>query len=50
MLAGDTVGAIDAYNKYLNLRTDPDPGSMQAQVDEVKRALAGLVGERSGGN
>ena len=49
-LAGDTVGAIDAYQKYLNLRTDPHPGSMQEQVDEVRHALAELVGEPSGGN
>jgi hypothetical protein len=41
-LVGDTAGAIDAYTRYLNLRTDPDP-ELQPQVDSVRMALDGLL-------
>jgi hypothetical protein len=39
-LAGDTVGALRAYDQYLTLRTDPDP-PFRAQRDSVtaERAL-----------
>jgi hypothetical protein len=43
-LAGDTAGAIRAYQHYLVLRTDPEP-VVQPEVDEVRRALARLIGE-----
>ncbi|UCF41661.1 MAG: hypothetical protein JSW43_04850, partial [Gemmatimonadota bacterium] len=45
---GDLDGAIRAYTHYLTLRTDPDPGAMAEQVDEVRQSLAALV-ERRGG-
>jgi hypothetical protein len=45
-LVGDTAGAIRAYNHYLSLRSDPDPGPMKEEVDRVRRHLAELVGER----
>ena len=32
-LTGDTEGAISAYARFLELRTDPDPGFMQEQVE-----------------
>jgi DNA-binding SARP family transcriptional activator len=35
-------GEFDAYTRYLNLRTDPDP-ELLPQVDSVRMALAGLV-------
>jgi hypothetical protein len=41
-LVGDTAGAIDAYTRYLNLRTDPDP-ELRPQVDSVRMALDGLL-------
>jgi hypothetical protein len=44
-LVGDTTAAIRAYDHYLTLRTDPDPGPMLEEVDRVRRALAELVGE-----
>jgi hypothetical protein len=44
-LAGDTERAIDQYSRYLTLRSDPEP-SVQPEVDEVRRALARLTGER----
>jgi hypothetical protein len=40
-LVGDTAGAIDAYTRYLNLRTDPDP-ELRPQVDSVRMALERL--------
>jgi hypothetical protein len=43
-IVGDTAGAIRAYDHYLAIRTDPDP-AVQPEVDEVRRALAELVGE-----
>jgi hypothetical protein len=45
-LAGDTAGAIDAYQRFLRLRDRPDPGPMQEQVNGVRAHLAELVGER----
>ena len=47
-LTGDTEGAISAYARFLELRTDPDPGLMQEQVDEVRAELARLTGEQGG--
>jgi len=44
-LAGDRERAIEAYSRYLDLRSDPEP-SVQAEVDEVRRALARLTAER----
>jgi hypothetical protein len=44
-LTGDTEGAISAYARYLEFRTDPDPGFMQDQVDWVRQELARLTGE-----
>lgn len=41
-LAGDTTGAQWAYNRYLTLRTDPDPGFVP-QRDSVIAELAALV-------
>ncbi len=43
-LAGDRVRAIEAYSQYLDLRSDPEP-SVQAEVEEVRRALARLTAE-----
>jgi len=39
---GDTTGAIAAYEHYLELRTDPDPGVLTEERDAVRRALAEL--------
>jgi serine/threonine-protein kinase len=44
-LAGDTAGAIQAYQRYLRLRDRPDPGPPQDQVNQVRAHLAELVGE-----
>jgi len=44
-IVGDTVGAIRAYNHYLTLRSDPDSGAAQQEVDQVRAALAQLAGE-----
>jgi serine/threonine-protein kinase len=41
-LSGDTVGAIRVYERYLELRTEPDPGPAQAQVDSVRKELRAL--------
>jgi serine/threonine-protein kinase len=43
---GDTAGAIRAYQHYLMLRDDPDPGSKASEVDSVKVHLAQLIGDR----
>jgi eukaryotic-like serine/threonine-protein kinase len=40
----DRAGAIKAYQQYLALRSNPEP-SVKAEVREVKRELAKLVGE-----
>ena len=47
-LAGDTVGAIEVYGRYLNLRTHPDPGPMAEEVRRVKQHLAQLIAEHPG--
>jgi tetratricopeptide (TPR) repeat protein len=41
---GDRDGAIEAYRKYLRLRSDPEP-ELIPQRDQVRQALAELVGE-----
>jgi hypothetical protein len=41
-LAGDTTGAIRAYEHYLTLRTNPDPPFLP-QRDSVVAELAELV-------
>lgn len=46
-LAGERDRAIDAYSKYLALRSDPEP-SVQPEVEEVRRVLSRLTGERAG--
>jgi tetratricopeptide (TPR) repeat protein len=43
---GDTAGAIRAYQHYLALRSDPDPGPKTSEVDSVKAHLAQLVRAR----
>jgi hypothetical protein len=44
VLAGDTAGAIRAYQHYLALRWDPEP-SLRPEVERVRAELAELVGE-----
>ena len=44
-LTGDTAGAIRAYSKYLQFRSDPEP-ALKPEVDRVRAELARLVGER----
>jgi tetratricopeptide (TPR) repeat protein len=41
---GDLEGAIEAYRKYLRLRSDPEPEKIPER-DQVRQALAELVGE-----
>jgi hypothetical protein len=41
---GDRDGAIEAYRKYLRLRSDPEPEKIPER-DQVRQALAELVGE-----
>jgi hypothetical protein len=41
-LAGDTAGAIQAYEHYLTLRDRPDPGPMQQEARRVEAHLAEL--------
>ncbi len=43
-LAGDKEAAIEAYARYLELRSDVEP-SVQPEVDEVRQALARMTGE-----
>jgi hypothetical protein len=43
-LTGDTAGAIRAYQHYLALRPNPEPG-VKPQVDRVREELTRLVGE-----
>jgi hypothetical protein len=47
-IVGDTAAAIAAYNKYLTLRSDPDSGAVAEEVEEVRVALAKLVGRQGG--
>jgi hypothetical protein len=35
----ETTRAIEAFREYLNVRVDPDPGVVQAEVDSVRSAL-----------
>jgi tetratricopeptide (TPR) repeat protein len=44
-LAGDRERAIEAYSRYLALRSDPEP-SVVPEVEQVRQALARLTGER----
>jgi hypothetical protein len=39
---GDTGRAIRAYTHFLTLRTDPDPGPIREEVEEVRAALSAL--------
>jgi hypothetical protein len=41
---GDTAAAIRAYQRYLNLRRDPEPMAW-AEAEQVRAELARLVGE-----
>jgi tetratricopeptide (TPR) repeat protein len=41
---GDRQGAIDAYRRYLRLRSDPEP-ELIPERDQVRQALAELAGE-----
>ena len=43
--AGDTAGAIRAYQRYLRIRGDADP-SLQPQVQRVRAELAALQRSR----
>jgi len=43
-LSGDRDGAIRAYNRYLELRADPEP-AVKPVVDEVRAELGRVVGE-----
>jgi tetratricopeptide (TPR) repeat protein len=43
-LAGDRPGAIEAYRRYLALRTNPEP-MLKPQVDQVRAELARLASE-----
>lgn len=40
---GDTAEAVDAYRRYLALRTRPEP-ALRGQVEQVREALAALGG------
>jgi hypothetical protein len=44
-IVGDTVGAIEAYGRYLAFRTDPDDLG-KPQVDSVRAALEALLRAR----
>jgi hypothetical protein len=41
-LAGDTAGAIKAYQHYLALRSDPEP-ALKPEVERVRTELAALL-------
>jgi eukaryotic-like serine/threonine-protein kinase len=45
-LAGDTAGAIRAYERYLSFRTDPDSGELADEVAQVREELRKVVGEK----
>jgi hypothetical protein len=45
-LVGDTAGAIAAYEQYLELRDQPEPGSLQHEVATVRAELAALKAKR----
>ena len=42
-MLGDTEGAIRAYTRYLMLRDQPDPGSMEEEVRRVREHLDALT-------
>ena len=42
-LVGDTSGAIRAYQQYLTLRDNPDPGAMATEVQQVRARLRVLT-------
>jgi tetratricopeptide (TPR) repeat protein len=44
-LTGDRAGAIRAYQRYLTLRTDPEP-EVRSEVEAVRAELARLLAER----
>lgn len=43
---GDRAAAMEAYRRYLDVRSDPEP-ALDAQVESARQELAGLTG-RSG--
>jgi hypothetical protein len=45
-LNGDTASAVRAYQHYLTLRDQPDPGPMTDEVRQVKTHLAALTARR----
>jgi hypothetical protein len=45
-LSGDTSSAVRAYEHYLTLRDQPDPGPMADEVRQVKAHLAALTARR----
>jgi DNA-binding SARP family transcriptional activator len=45
-LAGDTVGAVRAYRKFLALRDRPDSGAISGEVQQVMMELARLGGDQ----
>ena len=44
-LTGDRASALRAYQHYLRLRSNPEPG-LAAQASTVRGAVAALVGEQ----
>jgi predicted negative regulator of RcsB-dependent stress response len=44
-LAGDRAGAVEAYQHYLAIRSDPEP-SQSAEVERVRNELARLLSEQ----
>ncbi len=44
--AGDTAGAVTAYQRYLRIRADAEP-RLQPEVQQVRQELAALVGEHT---
>jgi tetratricopeptide (TPR) repeat protein len=46
-MVGDTSGAVRAYQHYLAIRPNPEPG-VRTEVEQVREELARLVGEHAG--
>jgi hypothetical protein len=46
-LAGDTVGAVRAYRRFLALRDQPDPGPIADEVRHVREQLGRLTAQES---
>lgn len=44
-VAGDRAGAVQAYQHYLAIRSDPEP-SQRAEVERVRNELARLLSEQ----